>query len=613
MRIRTSPSATHRNSFGVGVLVVGLIVGSWAAPAAAQPISGDLDGNGAVSASDEVLLQGLYGAALGDARYDPAADGNTDGKIDHQDLALFGSAFGSTGGELDTSAPSLLVTLNDIPDDQNDLLVVPPEAFQVTLGFDSAGGSVVDPATLSVAWSESIEEYPPGSELAGLFVPSPTRGFYEVPAGSDLPRTSHYLTVSVSDVAGNQAQAVYGFAVRDFSLGAPFASQQQVFLDFDQDRSLGGEIDFLEDLREYGLSSTVDPALETQVRDRIVSEILVEARSLYGLNADGSPGADPVNIAFSDTEPAGTHARLCIGGESPTGAQYLGLTTLDPGNLIENENTCFSPQFGVFPQAIDNLWADETSYQLVFAPVDADLGGTPIGEHPLDALVLAPGFDPTQATSAELARWSDVEQAITRFSALLGTIAAHETGHLVGLTAHGAPPVGLYGGSGGANTDHNVTSSGATPFENFVMNAGNTFSFNEITGGGGQPLPAFRLLSWAYLRDRVTLNPFVTGLFPPPVLSQVTPNPAAYPAGQYTVGITVSGDGFMAGSNVRVLREGSPTWDSINNVTFVDPQTLTGTLNSFVVLADPNPYDVLVTNPDGQVIELIDYLLVTQQ
>ncbi|MBW2244439.1 MAG: hypothetical protein JRH01_20835 [Deltaproteobacteria bacterium] len=43
----------------------------------------------------------------------------------------------------------------------------------------------------------------------------------------------------------------------------------------------------------------------------------------------------------------------------------------------------------------------------------------------------------------------------------------------------------------------------------------------------------------------------------------------------------------MAGSNVRVLREGSPTWDSINNVTFVDPQTLTGTLNSFVVLADP--------------------------
>ncbi|MBW2394847.1 MAG: hypothetical protein JRG95_11295, partial [Deltaproteobacteria bacterium] len=77
-----------------------------------------------------------------------------------------------------------------------------------------------------------------------------------------------------------------------------------------------------------------------------------------------------------------------------------------------------------------------------------------------------------------------------------------------------------------------------------------------------------------------TLNPFVTGLFPPPVLSQVTPNPAAYPAGQYTVGITVSGDGFVAGSTVRVLREGSPTWDTVNSVTFVDPQTLTGTLNS---------------------------------
>ncbi|MCP5059188.1 MAG: hypothetical protein GY937_20985 [bacterium] len=609
MPIRNRPSTAARTFHVVGVFIVGVL----ATAAAAQPLSGDLDGDGTVSASDEALLQGLYGAVLGDASYDPAADVNADGKIDHRDLALFGSAFGSTGGDPDTSAPSLLVTLNDIPDDQNDLLVVPPDAFQVTLGFDSAGGSVVDRSTLSVTWSEDVEGYPSGSELAALFSSSPTRGFYEVPAGSDLPRTSHYLTVSIEDAAGNQNQQVYGFAVRDFGLGAPMGSQQQIFLDFDQDRSLGTEIDFLEDLREFGLSSTADLVLESQVRDRIVSEILERAHTLYGRNADGSPGTDPVNIVFSDSAPGGAYARLCVGGESPTSSIYLGLTPLDEGNLADNENTCTSAQYGVFPQAIDNLWASEASYQQLFTPVDPDLGGTPIGENPLDSVVLDTGFDPNQATSAQLARWSDVEAAITDFSSLLGTVVAHETGHLLGLTAHGAPPAGLYGGTSGSNADHNVTSSGTTPTENFVMNAGGSFSFDEVTGGGGQPLPAFRPLSWAYLRDRVALNSLVTGLFSPPVLSQVPPNPATYPMGLYTVDITISGADFMATPSIRVLREGSPTWDVVNNVVFVDPQTLTGTLNSFVVIADPNPYDVRVTNPDGQLIELLDHLLVTQE
>ncbi|MCP3985324.1 MAG: hypothetical protein GY723_13120 [bacterium] len=597
----------------IAIAAAVLLVGVLTTPAVAEPIPGDLDGDGTVSASDQAWLQALYGAEQGDANFDPAADGNADGRVDHYDLALFGTVFGATGGDPDTTAPTLFVTLNDIPDDQNDLLVVPPDAFQVTLGFDSAGGSVVDPSTLSVTWSEDVGGNPSGSELAALFASSPTRGFYEVPAGSDLPRTSHYLTVSIEDAAGNQDQQVYGFAVRDFGLGAPMGSQQQIFLDFDQDRSLGAEIDFLEDLREFGLSSTADLVLESQVRDRIVSEILVRAHTLYGRNADGSPGTDPVNIVFSDSAPGGSYARLCVGGESPTSPIYLGLTLLDEENLVDNENTCSSPQYGVFPHGMDNLWGSEASYQQVFSPVDPDLGGTPIGEDPLDGVVLDSGFDPGQATSEQLARWSDVEAAITDFSSLLGTVVAHETGHLLGLTAHDAPPAGLYGGTGGSNADHNVTSSGGTPTGNFVMNAGGSFSFDEVTGGGGQSLPAFRPLSWAYLRDRVALDSLVTGLFPPPILSQVTPNPATYPMGQYTVDITISGADFMATPSVRVLREGSPTWDVVNSVNFVDSQTLTGTLNSFVVVPDSNPYDVRVTNPDGQVIELFDHLWVTQQ
>ena len=37
---------------------------------------------------------------------------------------------------LDTTAPTVFITLNDIPDDMNDVVVVPPESFQITLSFD---------------------------------------------------------------------------------------------------------------------------------------------------------------------------------------------------------------------------------------------------------------------------------------------------------------------------------------------------------------------------------------------------------------------------------------------------------------------------------------------
>jgi hypothetical protein len=585
----------------------------WGAAAAAQPLTGDLDGNGSIDAGDEIWLKGHYGAEAGDASYDPAADPNADGRIDHRDLALFGNAFGSTGGDPDNTPPSLVVSLNDIPDDQNDLLVVPPELFQVTLHFDSAGGSVVDPASLSVTWSEAIGGSPAGSELADLLTSSPTRGFYEVPAGSELPRTSHYLTVSIEDAAGNQAQQVYGFAVRDFGLGAPLGATQQVWVDFTRNRSLGPEVDFLEDLREFGLSSTQDPALEQLVRDRLVTEILARAHEVYGRNADGTPGPDAVNIVFSDTVPTGTHANLCVGGESPIAPQYLGLTVLDKENLIANEATCSSSQYGVFPHAIDNLWGGDPAYQDVFGAVDPDLGGTPLGENPVDASILTPGFDPFQGTTEQFLRWLEAETAITAFGSLIGTIVAHETGHLVGLVAHGAPPAGLFGGTSGGRLDHNVTPGGSTPAENFVMNAGGSFSFDSITGRNGEPRPAFRPLNWAYLRNRLAINANVTGLFPPPVLTQVTPNPAQYPAGQYTVGVTINGDDFLDKPIVQVLREGSPTWDNLQNVTFQDPQTLTGTLNVYVVAPDPYPYDVRVTNPDGQVVVLEDHLLVTQE
>lgn len=582
------------------LLVAGLLV---PASGATQLLTGDLNGDGEVDAADAALLPAWYGAAPGDPTFEPAADLNGDGRIDFLDLGLFGAGFGATGGPVDTTPPTLFVTLNDVPDDMNDLLVVPPERFQVTLALDSAGGSALDTASLSVTSDQAAGIHPAGAELAGEFTVTPTRAAWELPAGSNLPRTSHFLTVSVRDLAGNLASRVYGFAVRDFAAGAPLENLQTVFLDFDQNRSLTTAVDFLEDLREYGLSAAAAPTIETQMRDRLVAEIVSRAHPFFGVNPDGTPGPDAANLVFQATLPGVPHSRLCVGGQSSLGGSFLGSSTLDVNNLNETSDECaLGSVFGVFPQAIDNLWGANAGFQATFGPLDPDAGGTPVGLHPLDATVLAPGFDPAGAPSAQLARWSAIESAVDTFAQIVATAVAHETGHLLGLVAHGPAPGGLWGGSTGGNKDHNVTPGGTTPAPNWLMNSGGSFTFEEITARGGVPLPVFRPLNWAYLRDRVVLDASVTGLFPAPTLTSVQPASFSF-AGAGSQLVTFQGTNFLATPSIELLTEGDPTPNPVLSVAFVNSQTVTGIVFSF--LAPPALYDVRLRNPDGQEVILV--------
>ena len=69
-------------------------------------------------------------------------------------LAIAAAVLGATtrpehvGGARDTAPPGLFLTLEHIPDDQNDLLVVPPGGFRITLDFDPGDGAAVDPSSL---------------------------------------------------------------------------------------------------------------------------------------------------------------------------------------------------------------------------------------------------------------------------------------------------------------------------------------------------------------------------------------------------------------------------------------------------------------------------------
>ncbi len=579
---------------------------------AAAPLPGDLDGDGVISSSDETLLRGYYGSPLGSPGYEPAADLDGDGQIGVQDLARFGAAYGDSGGDVDETPPGLFVTLNDIPDDMNDLLVAPPGGFQITLAIDSAGGSAIDPSSLTVSSSQPMGALPAGAPLAPLFSVTPQRAVWDVPPGTGLARTTHTLSVSVRDHAGNQANAAYGYAVRDFASAPPLANEQKIYLDFTRNRSLTPAIDFLEDLRAFGLSSASAPDLEATVRALVVAEILARVHPFYGRNPDGSPGPDAANVRFFDLAPAFPYSRLCVGGQSSSGPLYLGATSIDPGNSIEAEDQCIypGPLYGVFPQAIDDLWGWTAGFQALFNPLKPGLG-IPVGSDPLDAVVLDPAFDPATASAAELARLSLIQAATSSFAQIVATAIAHETAHMLGLVAGGPTPGGLFGGPNGtAAQDHNLTPLGATPGENYLMNAGGSFSFEEITGTGGIPLPVFRPLNWAYLRDRIVLNGNVWGLFPAPTLSSVAPSwvdpePSAL--------LTITGTGFLPKPNgappaVHLIVEGDPTPNAVIGVVLVNPQTITGTVSKY--LAPPALYDVRVTNGDDQVVTAIDALVV---
>jgi hypothetical protein len=607
--------------------------------ASAQPAVGDLNGDGVADASDESLLMGFFGARAADptSSYDAAADLNSDGVVDVLDLALFGAAFGTTG-DIDVTPPDLFVTLNDVPEDMNFPLVVPPDGFQITLHFDSAGGSAIDVNSLSVTNSQDVGAIAAGSELAPLFTVTPTRAVGTVPAGSDLARASHYLTAAIDDLAANPASDdSFGFAVRDFPFGAPMENLQTVYLDFDGNRGPGS---FTEDLREYGLSSDATPeaqVLEPQMRAMVIGEIVKRVGPFYGLELDGTPGPDAVTVTFTDVDPGSPRARICVGGDSNIGGSLLGASFLDVHNTLEDSDDCGGSS-GIFPQAIDNLWSADLDYQAAIHPVDPGEGGVPVGEDPDDAIVLDPGFDPGTATAAQLARLTVIQDAVDAFSQVLATVIAHETGHSFGLVAHGAVPAGLYGGSAGGTTDHNVTTAGGTPVENLLMNRGGSFTFGDMTGRGGFALPVLRPLNWAYLHDRVVLDEDVTGLFDAPEIDDVEFPPgsgtfvpaiesppgsgqfgvAPFPDPFTPVDVAIHGSNFLAPDAplVTLSIEGDPTPNEVFNIQVVDPglptERIQARLSPFV-LGLEGFYDVNVRGSDGQTLTVIDALEVRFQ
>jgi hypothetical protein len=486
--------------------------------------------------------------------------------------------------------PTVTVTLNAVPAPLNSLLIVPPSGFVVNVTAVPYDQPVV-PTTLWVAavpWDGS-----PLIDLTAAMTPTPTGAVGVIPPELALaPPNTYTLVARVDDTRGDAGIGRLDFAVRDFPNGPPLGAWQLVWYDFDVDRDGDTDRDFPEDLAAVGLGSPAAPALSAQVEADVIDRIAARVESAYWSQDPNGIGQDPVSVAFLLVDPGPIEkTRICVGGVAPGSPNLIGSILIDPGNANRTSVECGTlPPSGIFPRGI-LAWAGNYHFQHAFDPFMPSRGGVPVGEHPLDAVVLAPEFDPGTAPPAELDRWSDIEYAVQTYANALGTIVAHETGHALGLVEPGAPGIGLHGGVSGEQYAHDVNPDGSVPSENFLMKAGPTVKFQHVAGLAGNPLPYFRPLDFAYLRDRAVIDPRVTALLAPPVVTGASPTVLTGSAW-----ITGTGSGFVAPPRMRLV-SAAYTYELISE-TLLSSTQVRGLVSFSQV--PTGTYTLTVENPDGQ-------------
>jgi hypothetical protein len=156
--------------------------------------------------------------------------------------------------------------------------------------------------------------------------------------------------------------------------------------------------------------------------------------------------------------------------------------------------------------------------------------------------------------------------------------------------------------SSGARFVHSVTPDGGDPPENYLMKAGNTFTFSKLGGLNGHPLPFFRPLNFAYLRDRTLAYVPITELLLPPEVESIDPPVIEASATQ----ISVFGEGFSGTPEIRLV-SASFVYHVIGE-TLVSEQLVTGWVIRSQIPS--GTYDVEVTNTDSQVTVIADAIVV---
>ena len=448
-------------------------------------------------------------------------------------------------------------------------LVVPTHGFTIDVTW---AGSNADPSSLKIRADRQLGSgsaaLAAGADLSSRFTRAKGGlSSWKLPASLALAPGKVTFTATLDDRGKQRSSAITVTAATRTFLLDPFRLEDTWVLVFSRDVaaisgsldskgvwkvscSVGknGVVDLQEDLGLLGLSTTKMLPACARLQNRGVTGtnaimrawleqlILAATRKAYLLNADGSRGVDSVRMRILHEEdplaPAlsGYSYQKLQGGETSKNFSaisvgggdlskpFLGRSrTVDLRNLQNEDN--LSPSYGVLSTNaltyLINMVNKDLSIKMLLRQLLGTLtpelgeGGKRVGEDPLDAVILAKGFDPAKASPAAAARYQKVTFAVELLGRLLGALTAHEMGHSLGLVPGGAPPQGLFGGETKAAFTGPRTTAGHIDTPGFnLMEAG-------PSSAPGVPLnimsyltdPRFNELNTAYLQGRLLLLP----------------------------------------------------------------------------------------------------------
>ncbi len=266
-----------------------------------------------------------------------------------------------------------------------------------------------------------------------------------------------------------------------------------------------GRADLLDAFHLIGLQGT-DTTVNSTVVDRVRLSILLElARLLGGANVSftfTSPGSFPASASVAYANHG--FSQIAIAG-APTQSGVLGLALYDPNNDSQNNDSLEAFQasrLGVFVLTVlDNTnglgGPSTTLFRQTYDALRTEVSGVPIGNNAQDAARLAGTLNDGRTTA--------INNAISRMARFIAVVAAHETGHSMGLVKNGAMPTGLYGGDAanfpGSNSEHIRMPTSLFPSGSVnVMSPSLNFELAQSSN------TSFNTLNLAYLRERVLYN-----------------------------------------------------------------------------------------------------------
>jgi len=278
-----------------------------------------------------------------------------------------------------------------------------------------------------------------------------------------------------------------------------------------------GVDDFDAPFMELGVMPASDPAAAAVIRAHILRKVRQTVSAIYGLDPEGRPTQDGVDLRlyFEGDEgapdpadfgrPDRRFSMIALTGDGDREDQLAGTfgrALIDWNNQDIEDDTAFG--LGVWPAALARVILENPAGALLLADIRPALGGTPFGAMSGDEAFIGLDVDPGALPSAIRQRATRYNILIQFGSLAIAAILGHEIGHSLGLVPFGAPPQGLFAG---VETDWTVTLAPDAHIDIAGLNVMQTVASVTWLEAATGELPRFEPLSWAYLRRQLVVGP----------------------------------------------------------------------------------------------------------